>query len=186
MNTNKDVANWGLCGKIRLRRSYRRNGSVCCNSLLCKERQLMMRNYIMVLGLRSVVEDSALEAHNTTSLGILFVAFRRKGLPLSSRIHKSAKKLRLTERDFFCGVFFGGVPPSSKIIVFYLLYEQRDSVISLVIRAPGFRFRALADAQNFYRLHNVQTGSGTTHLTSCNGYGASFVGLERPKPHVDD
>jgi len=186
MNTNKDVASWGQCVNIRLRRSYRRNGSVCCNSLLCKERQLMMRNYIMFLGLRSVVEDSALVAHNTTSLGILLVAFRRNGLPLSSRIQKSATKLRLTEREFFYGLFFGGVPPSSKIIVFYLLYEQRDSAISLVIRAPGFRFRDLADAQNFYRLHNVQTGSGTTHLPSRNGYGASFIGLEWPKPHVDD
>lgn len=105
--------------------SYRRNGSVCCHSLLCKEMQLMIRNYIMSLGLGNVFEDSALVEHNTTSLSILFGAFRRNGLPLSSRIQKSAAKLRLTEREFFCGVFFGGTS-----------FEQ-DSWILLVICTPG-------------------------------------------------
>jgi hypothetical protein len=84
--------------------SYRRDGSVCCHDVVCKEMQLIMRNYIMFLSLRSVFEDSALVGHNTTSLSILFGAFRRNGLPLSSRIQKSATKLRLTEREFFSGV----------------------------------------------------------------------------------
>jgi len=92
------VVTWGLCSKIRRGRSDRRNGSVCCHSLLCKEMQLMIRNYIMFLVSRSVVEDSAVVAHNTTSLSILFVAFRRNGLPLSSRKQKTATKLLLTER----------------------------------------------------------------------------------------
>lgn len=109
----------------------------------------MMRNYIMFLGLRSIVEDSAVVAHNTTSLSILFVAFRRNCLPLFSRKQKTVTKLLLTERDFFCGIFSGGVPASSKIIGFYLLYERRGSVISVVIRATGSKFRALAHAQKF-------------------------------------
>jgi hypothetical protein len=146
----------------------------------------MMRNYIMSLGLSGVVEDFAPVGHNTTALSILFGAFRRNGLPLSSEIQKSSTKLRLTEREFFCGVVFGGVPPSSKIIGFYFLYERQVGVICVVIQATRSRFRVLTDAQNFYRLHKVQTDAGTTHLLSCKGYGGSFVGLEPPEPHADD
>jgi len=101
-------------------------------------------------------------ACNTTSPSILFLAFRRNNLPLSSKKQKTATKLLLTERDFFCRIFFGGVPPSNKIIGLYLLYECRDSIISVVIRATGSRFRALAHAQNLCHLHNFQTCSGTT------------------------
>jgi hypothetical protein len=143
-----------------------------------------MRNFIMFIGLRSVVEDSALLWRNT-SLNILFGVFRRNGLPLSSRIQKSATKLRLTEREIFCGVFFDDVPPSSKITGFYLLHERRGSVISVLrLLVPGFE--SWQRQKTFYRHHSVQTGSGTTHLPSCNGYDVSFVGLERPEPHVDD
>jgi hypothetical protein len=102
--------------------------------------QIIKRNYVKFRSLSGFVKDSAVVGHDITSLSIRFGAFRRTGLTLFSKIQKSATSFLPTETEFFCGVFFGGVPPSSKIIRFYLLYECWNSVISVVIQAMSSRF----------------------------------------------
>ena len=94
-----------------------------------KKCRLMTRNYIM----KGVAEDYVLVGHDTTPLSIRFGAFRRTGLPSSSRLQKSATQLRPTDTEFLCGLLFAGVPPWNKITSFYLLYESQYSVICVEI-----------------------------------------------------